>query len=210
MKPIRELWEPQARRIDALSLRERAIMFLSLSVAMAAVADAFVLSPQVARHRELAAQAHARAAELTALQAQLAAGADTADTPQRRLQQQLATLQTQRRTVDEAIDKQLAGAAEGPGLPELLAQVLRRHAKLALLKLESTAASPRAADDALAGLPPQRGVDLQIAGRHADLVAYLTEIEQRLPGLRWSDLHVDARTQPPVLSVRVFLPGAGA
>jgi MSHA biogenesis protein MshJ len=210
MKSIRELWQPQARRIDALSLRERAIMFVSLAVAMAAATDALVLTPQVATNRTLVAQAHERAVELAALKAQLAAADSAADTPQRRLRQRLAALQDQRRKVDASISQRLAIAAEGTGLPELLAQVLRRHDRLALLKLDSTAAAPRAADDALAGLPPQRGVDLQIAGHHADLVAYLTEIEQRLPGLRWSDLHIDARSRPPVLSVRVFLPGAGA
>jgi len=41
-------WQQRAKRIDALSLRERAFLFLSASMVIAALADTLVLSPALA------------------------------------------------------------------------------------------------------------------------------------------------------------------
>lgn len=208
MSRLTELVARQAVRIDALTLRERAIMFVSLVAALVAATDALVLSPQLATHRALVARTQAQSGEMAALEAKLAAGQVPADSPQQRLRLQLVALQAQRAAVDQDIERRLAEAGGAANLSDLLARVLRRHERLTLMRLDSAAPQPGPA--AAAGLPLRRGVDLQIAGRHADLVAYLAEIEQHLPGLRWAEMHIDARTQPPVLGLRVYLPGAGA
>ena len=57
-------WKAQAQRIDALSLRERAIMFVSTALALAAVVDALVVSPALKERRQLAEQSLQRTREL--------------------------------------------------------------------------------------------------------------------------------------------------
>jgi MSHA biogenesis protein MshJ len=196
---MKALWTRQARRIDALTLRERVIMFVSLAVALAALADALVLSPQGAAQKALATQMRQQAAELDGLRAQLLAGsaAPGADTPQGRLQR----LRAERQAVDEQI-RQHAGA-DAARLPDLLGQVLKRHDKLSVLRLATAAPPPPTEGDAAA--LPQLGVDLSLAGSYLDLVAYLAEIETTLPGARWSDLQISNTDAAPVLKVRVYL-----
>ena len=64
---MKDFWKRQARRIDALSLRERAIMFASLAVALVAATDALVLSPRSAEQKAVATRLRAQATELMAL-----------------------------------------------------------------------------------------------------------------------------------------------
>jgi MSHA biogenesis protein MshJ len=191
-------WALQGKRIDALTLRERVIMFVSLAVALAALADALVLSPQGAQQKALAAQMRGQTAELEGLRSQLAAqSAAAADTPQGRLQR----LRAERQAVDEQI--RAHAGAEAARLPDLLGQVLKRHDRLTVLRLAT--AAPRPAADGEAAAPPQVGVDLSLAGSYLDLVAYLAEIESTLPGVRWSELQISTTEATPVMKVRVYL-----
>jgi len=52
LAPWQARWERQAKRIDALSLRERAILFLSIAAVLAAIFDTAVLSPLSARAKQ--------------------------------------------------------------------------------------------------------------------------------------------------------------
>jgi MSHA biogenesis protein MshJ len=196
---MKAFWAQQGKRINALTLRERTIMFVSLAVAMAALADALVLSPQGAEQKALATQLRKQATELDGLRRQLVAGtaAAGADTPLGRLQR----LRAERQAVDEQI-RQHAGK-DAARLPELLAQVLKRHDKLVVLRLAT--AVPRTPAEGDAAALPQLGVDLSLAGSYLDLVAYLAEIETTLPGVRWSELQISHAEPTPVLKLRVYL-----
>jgi MSHA biogenesis protein MshJ len=44
-----------------------------------------------------------------------------------------------------------------------------------------------------------------VAGSYPDLVRYLADLEQALPGLRWGPLQISSTTSPPVLTVRLML-----
>lgn len=191
-----------ARRIDALSLRERAIMAVSLAAALAAVIDFLVISPQFTAQRALVAQLRTQAQEMNVLRAQLAPPA--ADSPEALARRALEAQRAELADVEARIGARLAGRSGAPAqLPDLLQRVLRRHERLTLLKLDTV---PPAADDPAA----RRVVELRVAGRYADLTAYAAEIEQQLPGLQWAALSIDGAPQPPVLVARLWLPGAGS
>jgi MSHA biogenesis protein MshJ len=196
---MKAFWTQQGKRINALTLRERTIMFVSLAVAMAALADALVLSPQGAEQKALATKMRQQAAELDGLRSQLVAGtaAAGADTPLGRLQR----LRVERQAVEEKIRQH--GGKDAARLPDLLAQVLKRHDKLVVLRLAT--AVPRAPAEGEAAALPQLGVDLSLAGSYLDLVAYLAEIETTLPGVHWSELQINQSDPTPVLKVRVYL-----
>jgi len=191
-----------ARRINGLTLRERAIMALSLAAALAAVIDFLVLSPQFAAQRGIVAELRTQGQEMAMLRARLAPPA--ADSPEAQARRALEARQAELIDVDARIAARLAGRIDTAAqLPDLLQRVLRRHERLTLLKLDTV---PPPADDPAA----RRVVELQITGRYADLAAYAGEIEQQLPGLQWAALSIDGTPQPPVLSARVWLPGAGS
>ncbi len=207
---MKAIFAAQAARIDALSLRERVIMFASVAIALAALADALVLSPALAERRNLTTQLRAEAKQIDALRAQITTAASDDDSPQARLKRTLDAARTEQRTIDEQIRSQLAGREDMARLPVVLDRLLRGHDRLTLTRLSTASEPPRgAAAEATATTPAVRwqGVDLGVSGNYADLVQYLAELERALPGLRWGPLQIVAPTLPPELSVRLMLVG---
>ena len=199
---MKALLEQQARRINALSLRERAIMFVSLGVALVAAADALVLSPRMQEQKALASQLRQQAGELVALRAELA-GTGAAETAPARLLRLLQTAQAQQRTLDAEIERRLATDAAGTRLPDLLERVLRRHDRLTLLRLATAATPPHQAS---APTLPLQGVDIGLRGAYNDLTQYVAAAEQALPGLRWGELSIVAGADGAAeLTARVYL-----
>lgn len=202
---MKAFWMQQARRINALSLRERVIMFASLAVALGALADALVLTPQMNAQKAMAKQLRQQTTELDGLRGQLASlqGTGAADTPLGRLQRSLAETRTERDEVDAELKQRSSVEGGAARLPELLERVLKRHERLTLLRL--TTAAPAPPREGQAASLPLQGVDLHVSGSYGDLASYLAEIETAMPGLRWSELRLSSQTQPPVLKLRVYL-----
>ena len=206
--------QAQARRIDGLSLRERAIMFVSLAVALVAVADALVISPRLAEQKELLAQRQAQTAQINTLRTTLAGGGAAADTPAAKLSRQLAEARARQQALDAEIARGLALGAHGARLPDLLERVLRRYERLTLLRL-ATVESPahpvaKALESALAaaGSAPAHGVEIVVRGSYPDLAQYVADTESALPALRWGALSITGGSELPVLTARVYLPGS--
>lgn len=201
----------QAARIDALSLRERAMLFASLAAAMVAIVDFTVLSPSLEAQRRMAQTMQQRSTELDALRTRAAAAADT-DTPAAKLRQALERV----RAESAALDREIATAGErsaaAPRLADLLGRVLRRHERLTLVRLDTTpppaavpgtGTTPPTAD----GRPGLHTVNLSLAGHYHDLADYLAEIERTLPGLRWVEVRVARDGDGALLALRLQLLG---
>jgi len=200
-------WQQRAKRIDALSLRERAFLFVSAAMVIAALADTLVLSPALAEQQTLSTKLKQQAGELGALRKQLASATQpaAADTPEGRLQADVAKAQSAMAALDAEIKQHLNNKDEMARLPDLLERTLRRHERLTLVKL-ATLAEPPTQTARSTGLRWQ-GVDLSVSGSYLDLMNYLGELEKALPGLRWAELHIGTATPPPLLTVRVYLVG---
>lgn len=197
---MKALWQRQARRIDTLTLRERAIMFVSLAVALVAATDALVLAPRSAEQQAVATRLRAQAAELDALRAQRGSGAP-ADTPAGRLAQTLGQVRAEQAAVDADIARRLADGGAGTRLQALLERVLRRHDRLTLQRL---ATGPAAAAP-VAGALSLQGVEIGVRGSYPDLAQYVDDIERTLPGLRWDELAITRTEAGAELHARVTL-----
>ena len=206
--------QAQAKRIDGLSLRERAIMFVSLAVALVAVADALVISPRLAEQKELLAQRQAQTAQINTLRTTLAGGGADADTPAAKLSRQLAGARARQQALDAEIARGQAQGAQGTRLPDLLERVLRRYERLTLLRL-ATVESPAnpvapalgsaAAAAGTAGTAPAQGVEIVVRGSYPDLAQYVADTESALPALRWGALSITGGGELPVMTAHVYL-----
>ncbi len=205
---MKQIWASQARRIDALSLRERVIMFASIALALAGLADMLVLSPALAERRQLTAQMRQQTQQIEALRSQLAASGpgQKDESPEARLRAALARARDEQRALDEQIRRELAGREEMARLPAVLDRLLQRHERLSLVSLAS-AAPPRPPSAANQPALRWQAVDLSVSGQYADLLLYLAELEQALPGLRWGPLQIATPSMPPVLTLRLMLVG---
>jgi MSHA biogenesis protein MshJ len=212
---VKAFIQAQARRIDGLSLRERAIMFVSLAIALVAVADALVISPRLAEQKALLAQRQAQAKEINTLRMTLAGGGAAADTPGARLASQLTEARARQQALDAEIAHGLAHGAQGARLPDLLERVLRRYERLTLLRLATVAPTANPAAQVLDHTPataggalPLQGVEIVVRGSYPDLAQYVADTESALPALRWGALSITGGSELPVLSARVYLLGA--
>jgi len=203
---MKAFWQQQARRIDALTLRERAIMFVSIAVALVAVTDALVLSPRLAEQKSLLSEQRLKSAELDTLRTTVAAGGPGADTPAARLARQLTDARARQQALDTEISRGLASGQGGARLPDLLERVLRRYERLTLLRL-TTVAAPRTAAAPAIALPLQ-GVEIALRGSYPDLAQFVADTESALPALRWGELSISTAGEMPVLTARVYLLGA--
>jgi MSHA biogenesis protein MshJ len=198
---MKAFWLRQARRIDALTLRERAIMFVSMACALIAVVDAIAISPSLAEQKLLVAQSRQKAAEMDALRARLAQVDDAPDTPQARLARQLQESRARLAAVDAEIVRRSTSVDTGTRLPALLERVLARHEGLTLIRLAI------AAPGTVGNAPPWRGVDLGVRGSYHDLVRYVADTESSMPGLRWGELRIAAKGSTTELAATVYLLG---
>ena len=212
---MKAFMQAQAKRIDGLSLRERAIMFISLAAALVAVADALVISPRLAEHKALLAQRQAQTAQINTLRGELAGGGANADTPAAKLARQLAEARARQQALDAEIARGLAQGAQGARLPDLLERVLRRYERLTLLRLATVAPAGNTVtsmlESALAkvgGAGPLQGVEIVVRGSYPDLAQYVADTESALPALRWGALTITGGNELPVLTARVYLLGA--
>ncbi|WP_127999448.1 hypothetical protein [Piscinibacter defluvii] len=201
-------WKAQARRIDALSLRERVIMFVSLVLVLGALADTLVLAPQMAMRRALAEQLRRGAGDLDALRSQLAAAhAAAADSPEARQRAAVEAARHELQQLDAQLQARLADPERLTRLPGLLQHTLRRHERLVLTRLATLPPEPAAPGTPEAGALRWQGVELGVAGRYLDLMTYLADLERELPGVRWGALTLASQGELAQLNVRVLVPG---
>lgn len=236
---LKARWAHQAAKIDALSLRERGILFASAMLVLGALADSLVLSPAHAEQLQIKTRLSKLSTELVALRAQVASGQQPEEKGTPRASLMAAIKQTQQ--AKDAMDTQLRQALASPEqmtrLPELMANVMRQQNGLTLSRL--TTAEPdedRALLDkltAIYGPVPSlmvlakethptsivengvrmQGVNVGVIGPYLELARYLGELERALPGLRWGELHLHAEpgsTESPLMGVRVYLMGASS
>lgn len=207
-KALKLWWDKQAGRIDALSLRERAFIFVSAIALAMALADVLLLSPAQTAHKLATQRFATQNAELTRLRAELSASAQPVDASQV-LRTEMAELDARIQATNQAIQALAPVADGGPPLERVLVEFLRRHEGLTLLSVGTLVQAPASASTApgTVGLS-KRGLDLRVSGPYGELVRYVKTLENALPVLRWGRLELKSEKQPPELRLQVYVVGA--
>jgi len=204
---VRALWKRYAERIDALSLRERAMIFAAAALVVIAVLDALVIEPQLGEQRRLSAEEAARSAESAKLQAELkklalSGGEDPAAEARRRadaLHGELAQL-------NEAIAGEQKKFTPPEQMRQLLEQVLGENRKVRLVDLKTLPAAPLSASKVQeeAGKPVaeklifRHGMELNLSGTYLDMLAYLSALEKLSSQVYWGDMELSVAEYPTV------------
>jgi MSHA biogenesis protein MshJ len=201
----------QLARIDALSLRERVMLFVSVAFVMVALADTLVWSPAAAKRKSLTAEQSTAAKELATLRQALADASSTSqpDSPRGQLLARIAQSRAELQAADNQIHGNLGDGKRLASLPDLMDQVLRRHERLTLTHLVTSNDRPtdKPADKSGETALRWQAVDLGVSGGYLDLVQYLADLERALPELRWGPMEINSKQMPPELTVRLFLAG---
>jgi MSHA biogenesis protein MshJ len=187
---MNKFFEDLTARLDALSLRERIFLFLSVLVVCGAVFDTLWLSPAQVAHKQFAQRFDKQSVDLNRLRELVKLGA-SAGAPTDASHSALAQLEAEIAQTDRAV-RQLLPPADAAPLVQAMSHLLRRYPGLTLIKTSAMAAGTQgattnAAKDLPTGLKRQ-GVEVTVAGHYADLTRFVHTIESAMPYVRWGQM----------------------
>ena len=203
-------WKILAARIDALSLRERAFLFLSLIAVCVALADLLWLSPARAAHTRARQEFATANTELQRLREAVRERPNAAD-PAQLVRADLARVQAQIDAVNGEMAMQSGPTKASVSLQEVLVHFLGKQTALSLVHAGSLPSEAALAGTAQGGRPgaiQRQGVEVTVSGPYADLVRYVHALEVAMPDLRWGTMKLAAEQRPAQLSLQVFLVAA--
>lgn len=205
---LKRYWTVLAARIDALSLRERAVLFGTSLVLCLLLIDVLWLAPVQARHQQATQRSVAQDAELQRLREEFKA-TDGETGPGRRMREELAQLRERIAAVNQEIAATPQAGVDDTPLSKVLVHFLRRHEGLVLVRTATLAADLRPGEAGGAQVQRQ-GLELTVAGSYGELTRYVQTLERALPALRWGTMRLESKSQPAELTLQVWLVGGGA
>jgi MSHA biogenesis protein MshJ len=188
-------------RIDALTLRERGIMFVTLLVLLYFFASSLVFTPLQKQQQRMENEIKLKYEQSAAVNAQtqniIHAGTREPD------KENAARLKQLREQI-ALVDPRLAGVSQSLVSPRDMArfveQVLTRNQALQVLRVESL--PPAAVEPAVAGAPVadkgvyKHGMRIEVRGRYTDIVKYLRALEAMPWKVFWGQATLETEDYP--------------
>jgi len=211
---MRVMWNRLMSRLDALSLRERILVFAGVIALFAALTDWLFVTPLTQQQRLLTQSIDQQSDDSEARRDQLQSNLQKHDREKVvSISSDLGKLQGEIDAVDAEIAAMTASPIDTSALPVLMERVLKKTdrvsvVKIASLKGDTPSAAALAANPSLAAAPQRAALDITLSGSYLDLMDCLVSLEQALPSVRWSALRLAADTVPPQVTVRLLVAGA--
>jgi MSHA biogenesis protein MshJ len=217
---MKRFWQNQAARFDALSVRERVMVFAAAMSVVIGLAYILFLDAEGARQNRLTASIAQSQGEIKALEGQLGKlVALRGEDPDSGTRRQIAEVGGQLAQVEAGIraeERRFTAPAQMRGVVEGLLARNRAVSLLALRTLPVTsiaearpAASAAKPAPAPAGKPDpsasaerliyRHGVEITVAGAYLDLLGYVRDLEALPTQLYWGALEIDAASYPNVM-----------
>lgn len=216
---MKQQWTRLATRVDALSLRERIMVFAACAAAIVFLMHFFALGPQLRKQDALNAQITQQQNNIEGIDNEILARVEAArNDPDAAVRTRLAAV----RRETEELGGQLRAMQNGLVAPErmapLLDSILRANGRLTLVSvrtlpvesvLEAGRRAAAAAPDAAAapapaaqaqpgsaGLLYRHGVEITVRGNYLDMIAYMNALEGLPTQLFWGRAQLEAETWP--------------
>ena len=193
-----------ADRLDAMSLRERVLIFLAVAVVIVAIADSALFDPISRRQKVNSQRIHQQEDEIHTMQGQVQAYAqartgDDANAKRQRLEK--------RRLELAALDRELAAKRSELMPPERMAKMLyeivKRNPDIELVSLRSLPSTGLAqsltAILGSGGLALYRhGIEITVSGSYLKMLAYVGQLERLPAKIMWGNMELQAAAYPAV------------
>lgn len=176
---LKNQFQGYANRIDAMSLRERALIFITLLVALYFLAVNVLFGPMNAEKDRLQQQVNQKRQETQALEAQIQALLAAGDESVKR--NKVAALQENLKTMDAALARVTAGLVPPKEMARLIEQMLLKNRGLQVMKMESLPATPLleggGVGDTAGTMVYKHGMQIELKGGYLDILRYLKSLE---------------------------------
>ncbi|MHB8698357.1 MAG: hypothetical protein ACYC9J_10095 [Sulfuricaulis sp.] len=169
-------------RIDAMSLRERGLVFITILVIAYFIAVNLLFRPVIAEKDQLQKQVDQARDETRQMNAQIQSMlGNGANDPQAAKRQKIAALQENLHQLDASLEKVTAGLVPPKEMTRLVQQMLLQDRGLQVVKVESLAATPlvEGKDETNAGgaMVYKHGMRIELKGNYLDILRYLKSLE---------------------------------
>ena len=218
MKDVFLKW---SARLDALSLRERAMVFVAIAALIVFVLHSLLLSPMLVQQKRLKMQIGQNQNNISGIDDEIARKIDTfVLDPDVGTRASLAAARAEAGTLSDSLRAMQNGLVAPERIAPLLEKILRANGRLKLVSMTTlpvlpmndgrydAAAAPPAAPAvpgaAPAAVPPPKptnllfrhGVELTMRGNYLDMVNYMNALEDMPTQLFWGKASLDAQQYP--------------
>ncbi len=209
MNKVRQMIEQLHEKIDALSLRERAILFIAISFVIYSAVDYLLLVPLELKQQRALKQIQATQAENSLIKTQALSVINRykAD-PNLAERQQLERLNQELAVTNRKIEAAVGGLITPERMAIALESMLQRQKGLKFISLINLPARPlmgtaeQAAATDLESIPTegiyQHSFKLQFEGSYLNTLAYLRELEGLEWRFRWDEIDLKMVEYPTV------------
>lgn len=214
---MKRYWELVRGKIDGMSLRERAVIFLAVAFVVVASVNAVLLNPLLVKQAALSAQLVQKQEKMKELQAQLQAHSQARHDDQHSpLRIRLAQLKQRLQEQDGYLQSRRDRLVEPDKMAGLLEQVLNKNDKLQLVELKTLPASllvekPQAAAPQAADSPAgqkqvfKHGIQITVRGGYLDMLRYLAALEKMPVQMFWGEVSLSVEKYPDaVLTLTLY------
>jgi MSHA biogenesis protein MshJ len=187
---MKRYWTLAAARIDEMTLRQRGMLFATLSLVLIVVAHVLFIEPVLLKQKQLIERVNRDQSQLSAVRSQIEAVVKDQATGRKNPElAALLELEARIAATERAAAERKQGFVAPTRLPALVRSLLGPgHA----LRMESLRVVPGAPVEGPAGFY-RHGVELTLKGSYFDLVQYLMQLERLPARLIWgrTELAVD-------------------
>jgi len=196
-------WQRFAARIDEMTLRQRAMLFATVSLVVVVLANLTLIEPVLVKQKSLIDRGNRDQSQLAAVRSQLESVLKDAETDPKDPEQ--AALRELEERIAE-VEKSLASRKEAfiapTRLPTLLKDLLGQGRPVRLESLRLVPGTPveaAAPSGKEAGTELYRhGVEMTLRGSYFDLLQYLTDLEKLPARLLWGPVELQVEQYPEV------------
>jgi MSHA biogenesis protein MshJ len=189
-------------RVDSLSLRERAIVFVAILVALYSLAANLLFPPLTVQQKTLTQQLAAKRQQIQATETQIQTvlTRSTHD-PDAANRAKLAELESRLRSLDQSLATATARLVPPREMARMVEQIVLRNRNLTLARIESLPAEPLQLPVS-GGLPAagamvyRHGMHIELRGGYLDILAYLRELENLPWKLFWGQVTLQTEQYP--------------
>jgi len=199
---FRRRYEALQARIDALSLRERAIIFVAISALLYLIWNTLLMASLDKEQKTLLSQIDNMRTEITALddQTRVIMQQHNID-PNKQEREQIAKLDTQLQQADENIKKMITGLIEPEQMANILEQVLDKQQGLEFIRLENLGREALVDVESDPNAPDAPGIfkhtfRLEVQGSFQQTLAYLRALETLPWQFRWDEVNLTMLDYP--------------
>lgn len=205
MDSLKLTWKTWSIRIDAMSFRERILVFLAVAGVALSLMFVGLIEPALKRQEQMLLNSAALQDEIFSLREQQA-GLDPLN--QNGANSELGRLRAQAKAIEAQVKARESGLIAPEKMIAVLKTLMDEQSGLTLISMETELGKPvlttPASDLATESPPPispadvfyKHGVTMRVQGSYAELTRYVARLEALPLTMQWESAHLDAHAHP--------------